>query len=73
MTTLQNLVEEFVTREGTDYGSQVYSLADKVKQVLRQLDQGAVVILYDPQSGSCQIELADRIPAYYDDKHDPDD
>lgn len=72
--TLHNLVEEFVTREGTDYGAQVYSLADKVSQVLRQLDQGRVVILYDPQTGSCQIELADRVPAEPDNGNDfPDE
>ena len=61
--TLNNLVEEFVTREGTDYGNQDYCLADKVRQVIRQLEQGRVVILYDPPSGSCHIELSERVPA----------
>ena len=40
---LQNLIEEFVTREGTEYGARDYSLADKVRQVLRQIETGRAV------------------------------
>ena len=54
--TLRNLVEEFVTREGTDYGGRIYSLSDKVAQVLRQLEQGTAVIVYDSNSDTCHIE-----------------
>lgn len=61
--TLRNLVEEFVTREGTDYGDYSYTLDDKVAQVLRQLEKGSIVILYDPHTTSCQLELRDRVPA----------
>jgi uncharacterized protein len=53
--TLNNLVEEFVSREGTDYGLHVYNLQDKVKHVIRQLEKGAVFIEYDAQSSSCNI------------------
>jgi uncharacterized protein YheU (UPF0270 family) len=61
--TLRNLVEEFVTREGTDYGDYTGSLADKVRQVLRQIESGRAVILYDADSASCHIELRDRLVA----------
>lgn len=44
---LQGLIEEFITREGTDYGLQEISLVDKVAQVKRQLEQGEVVIVFD--------------------------
>ncbi|MGN0921900.1 MAG: YheU family protein [Cellvibrio sp.] len=44
---LQGLIEEFITREGTDYGVQEISLVDKVAQVKRQLEQGEVVIVFD--------------------------
>lgn len=44
--TLTNLIEYFVLREGTDYGEQEISLADKVAQVRQQLQQGEVVIQY---------------------------
>lgn len=44
--TLTNLIEYFVLREGTDYGEQEVSLADKVSQVRQQLQRGEVVIQY---------------------------
>ncbi|HTQ98673.1 MAG TPA: YheU family protein [Candidatus Acidoferrum sp.] len=59
--TLRNLVEEFVTREGTDYGPNVYSLDDKVRHVLRQLDRGTVVIVYDGGTQTCHIETRERL------------
>lgn len=59
--TLRNLVEEFVTREGTDYGDTIYTLDDKVKQVLRQLHDGRAVILYDDKTETCHIETSTRV------------
>ncbi|MEI7949417.1 MAG: YheU family protein [Gammaproteobacteria bacterium] len=57
--TLRNLVEEFVTREGTDYGAQVFSLDDKVRHVMRQLEQGRAVIVYDSETETCHIQQRD--------------
>lgn len=71
--TLRNLIEEYVTREGTDYGERLYSLDDKVTQVLQQLAQGEVVLLYDPHSATCQLEVRERIPRYLLDENLPDD
>lgn len=68
--TLRNLVEEFVTREGTDYGEREFSLDDKVAQVLRQLEEGKVVLLYDPATTSCQLEISERVPQYLLDDSD---
>jgi Uncharacterized protein conserved in bacteria len=68
--TLRNLVEEFVTREGTDYGEREFSLDDKVAQVLRQLEEGKVVLLYDPANTSCQLEIRERVPQYLLDDSD---
>ncbi len=59
--TLRNLVEEFVTREGTDYGSQIFSLQDKVRHVMRQLEQGKAVIVYDSESETCHIRQRDSL------------
>ena len=53
--TLQGIVEEYVSREGTEYGSRDYSLDEKVKQVLAQIHCGDVVIEFDPDSQSCQL------------------
>ena len=43
--TLRGLVEEFITREGTEYGHREFSLDDKVRQVERQLASGEVKIV----------------------------
>lgn len=45
--SLRNLVEEFVTRDGTDYGEQEISLATRVGQVMQQLRRAEVVIWFD--------------------------
>lgn len=52
---LQNLIEEFVTRDGTDYGADEIPLTRKTRQVLEQLQRGEVVILFDEESGGCNI------------------
>ncbi|WP_158780892.1 YheU family protein [Pantoea sp. BAV 3049] len=44
--TLDNLIESFVLREGTDYGEQERSLEQKVKDVRRQLSSGEAVLVW---------------------------
>jgi len=56
---LEGLIEEYVTREGTDYGHAEYSLADKVAQVRRQLERGEAVIRYDSYLQSCTLQRRD--------------
>ncbi|MEH6444197.1 MAG: YheU family protein [Oceanospirillaceae bacterium] len=53
--TLQNLIEEFVTREGTDYGDYALTLQDKVSAVQKKLNCGEVVILYVESTESVNI------------------
>jgi uncharacterized protein YheU (UPF0270 family) len=52
--TLKAVIEEFVSREGTDYGYEV-SLDVKVRAVLQQLEEGRVCVVFDPQSETCDI------------------
>lgn len=52
---LQGLIEEFITRDGTDYGETEVSLAQKVEQVKRQLVRGDIVIAFDAASESVSI------------------
>jgi len=52
---LTGLVQEYVSRDGTDYGEYEVSLTDKADQVRHLLQQGKVVILFDPMSESCHI------------------
>jgi uncharacterized protein len=44
--TLNNLIEHFVLREGTDYGEQEITLADKVAHVRQQLIDGDAVVVF---------------------------
>lgn len=45
--TLQNLIEEYVTRDGTDYGEHEISLERRVEQMMAQLKRKEVVIWFD--------------------------
>ncbi|MFQ3175251.1 MAG: hypothetical protein ACI93H_000233 [Psychromonas sp.] len=53
--TLHNLIEHFVLREGTDYGEQEVSLAEKTVQVFALLKRGSIVILYSELSESVTL------------------
>ncbi|EAR60538.1 YheU family protein [Neptuniibacter caesariensis] len=53
--TLNALIEEFVSRDGTDYGEFEASLVEKVSQVSRMLRSGEVVILFSESTGQCNI------------------
>ncbi len=57
---LQGLLEEFVTREGTDYGYTLLTLEEKVAQVRQQLEGGEVVIFFDPVLQSCNLMRRDE-------------
>jgi uncharacterized protein YheU (UPF0270 family) len=61
---LRGLIEEYITREGTDYGDLVYTLDDKVAQVHRQLAAGDVVIVFNAEKNSGTLlprEEAERL------------
>ena len=49
--TLRAIVQEFVTRDGTDYSS----IERRIESVLRQLDAGRVVLHFDDQTETCNI------------------
>jgi uncharacterized protein YheU (UPF0270 family) len=52
---LRGVIEEFVTREGTDYGVEEHSLVQKHDQVARQLAAGEVVIVFDVETESVSL------------------
>ena len=58
--TLRSLAEEFVTREGTDYGLVERSFEAKVQALLRQVVSGEAVIVYDGASDRTHIVRRDR-------------
>lgn len=58
---LDGLIEEFVTREGTDYGLHEHTLDEKKSALVRQLERGDVVIVFDGQSETCSIVPKDAV------------
>jgi uncharacterized protein len=59
---LQGIIEDFVTRDGTDYGETEIGMTTKLEQVRRQLDQGLLRILYDEQEGSVTLVDPTKLP-----------
>jgi len=53
---LRGVIEEFVTREGTDYGEAEISLETKIKQVMNQLHTGKAVIVFDQKTETCNMK-----------------
>lgn len=53
--TLTALLEEFVSRDGTDYGDEEIPLDRKVAQVKAKLVSGEAVILFSESTGQCNI------------------
>jgi uncharacterized protein YheU (UPF0270 family) len=59
---IERLIQDFVTREGTDYGLREYSLDEKVQSVRRQLERGEVVIAFDLEQESATLVLRSELP-----------
>jgi len=50
-TALRGVVQEFVTRDGTDHSS----VEQRIEAVLRQLDAGRVEVHFDEETETCNI------------------
>lgn len=59
--TLDNLIEEYVTRDGTDYGEQEISLSRRVEQIRAKLQSGEAVLLFSESTGLCNIVAKDSL------------
>ena len=62
-TALDQLIEEFVTRGGTDYGETECPLPKKKQAVHAQLLSGEVVIVFDPETSTSDIVTRRSLPA----------
>ncbi|MEQ8803815.1 YheU family protein [Haliea sp.] len=60
---LAGLLEEFASRDGTDYGDRELSLEEKVANLRRQLDSGDMRLLYDSDSESWDLVSRDAARA----------
>jgi len=58
---LQGLIEEFVTRDGTDTGYDKKSLVNDMAMIKRQLKKGDAVIVYDNSTKTCNIVPRDHL------------
>ncbi|SNR90966.1 MULTISPECIES: YheU family protein [Pseudomonas] len=59
--TLTLLIEDFVTRDGTDNGDET-PLQTRVLRVRQALDKGEAVIIFDPESEQCQLAMKRDVP-----------
>jgi uncharacterized protein YheU (UPF0270 family) len=57
--TLAAVVEEYVTRDGTE----LTDAGPNTARVVELLDQGELLLVYDADSESCNIVNADQAPA----------
>jgi uncharacterized protein YheU (UPF0270 family) len=58
---LHALIEDFVTRDGTDYGQQEMSMQEKADHLMALLKSGEVLITYDEDTETCG--LVNRVEA----------
>ena len=59
--TLRSLLEEFVTRDGTDSGYTKTTLEQNVAQVKKQLEREDAFIVYDERTKTCNIVHKNRL------------
>jgi len=64
---LTAVIENFILREGTDYGAVEVSLGSKIEQVSRQIKKGEVKVVFDPTTETVTLmtvkQYADQVRA----------
>ena len=58
---LQRLIEEYVSRDGTDTGFTKSGLQERVEQVMGQIRLGTLVIVFDERSQTVNIVSAQEL------------
>jgi uncharacterized protein YheU (UPF0270 family) len=56
---LQGVIEEFISRNGTDYGEIEASTETKFRQVKYKLETGSAVLIFDDETETTNIFLVD--------------
>ncbi len=59
--TLRRMIEEFVTRDGTDYGLTEVPLETRVENVMHQLRKGKTLVVYDEESESANLVTREQL------------
>ncbi len=52
---LRAIIEEYITREGTEYGVKEYTFEQKIEQIRQQLLQGEIKINFDTETETCNL------------------
>lgn len=68
---LQGVIEEYISRDGTDYGDIEASRATKFRQVKDKLEKGLAVLIFDDETQTTNIFLHDD-PIFKRSIHDSD-
>ncbi|NQY47862.1 MAG: YheU family protein [Colwellia sp.] len=61
--TLAAIIEDFILREGTEYGAEDISKQAKIAQVKKQLEQGSALLVYSELHESVNILPSDQFKA----------
>ena len=49
------IIEEFINREGTDYGDREVSLNEKIENAKTKINQGEIILTFDSETESCNL------------------
>ena len=52
---LKGIIEEYISREGTEYGVKEYTFEQKIEQIRQQLLQGEIKINFDTETETCNL------------------
>jgi uncharacterized protein YheU (UPF0270 family) len=58
---LQGVIEEFISRDGTDYGEIEASRETRFRQVKHKLERGLAVLVFDDETETTNIFSADNL------------
>jgi uncharacterized protein YheU (UPF0270 family) len=66
---LAAIIDEYVCREGTDYGACEVSLETKTQQIKKQISLGDVVITFDQETETCNLLTKEAFQKLQYEKH----
>ena len=52
---LTSVIEEFINRDGTDYGDREISLKEKIEHARIKISQGDVILTFDQKTETCNL------------------
>lgn len=61
--TLRNVIDDLVTRDGTDYGAVEKTLEQKALALMRALERGEAKLMFDPATETIGLMSAAQLKA----------